>query len=129
EVGRKYNLPVLLPRNNFETTAPQLLQLTTEKDILIDEIIMAGEDVKPDGWEDYYTDAIKNLKPGVTEIIIHCAFNDSEMQAVSVNHPGYGAEWRQRDFDFFGSKACAKLLKDEKIILITWGDIKKLLAE
>jgi hypothetical protein len=42
-----------------------------------------------------------------------------------VDHPNWGAAWRQRDFDFFTSDAFRKLLQENQIKLITWRDIGK----
>ena len=36
----------------------------------------------PPNWKNFYFDTIKNLKPGLTELIIHLAHDDAEMQAV-----------------------------------------------
>ena len=76
------------------------------------------------GAEAYYTNILKSLQPGVSEIILHAAYDDSEMQAVTINHPDYGAAWRQADFNFFTSEACKKLLKENGIHLITWREIR-----
>ena len=57
----------------------------------------------PANWKNFYFDTIKNLKPGLTELIIHLAHDDAEMQAVSVDHADYGAAWRQRDYDVITS--------------------------
>jgi hypothetical protein len=46
------------------------------------------------------------------------------MQAVTIEHPAFGAAWRQADFDFFTSDACKRLLKDNNIQLITWKEIR-----
>ena len=32
---------------------------------------------------------------------------------ITINHPGYGSEWRQEDFRFFTSAACDKILQEE----------------
>ncbi len=39
-------------------------------------------------------------------------------------HSGYGASWRQSDFDFFTSEKCKKLVTGENIKLITWREIR-----
>ena len=67
----------------------------------------------------YYTKVIGSLQPGFNCILLHAAYNNDEMQAVTIDHPDYGAAWRQADFDFFSSDACKKLLADQNIHLIT----------
>jgi hypothetical protein len=69
----------------------------SDKDIMLDSVVIANPAVQPANWKNFYLDAIKNLKPGLTEIIVHLAHDDAESQAVMVDHPDYGAAWRQRD--------------------------------
>ena len=57
---------------------------------------------------------------------MHLAYDDAEMRAVTVDHPDWGAAWRQRDFDFFTSDAFRKLLSENQIRLVTWREISKL---
>ena len=42
----------------------------------------------------------------------------------TIDHPDYGASWRQADFDFFTSEACRRLLAEQKIKLVTWKEIR-----
>ena len=92
---------------------------------MVDKIVTIGPDVSADGWSKYYSDAIKSLQPGVTEFIIHIAYDDDEMRAATFDHPDWGAAWRQRDFQFFTSDAFRQLLKENNVKLITWRDIGK----
>ena len=71
-------------------------------------------------------DELKKLTPGVTELVIHIAYDDAEMKAVTFEHPNWGAAWRQRDFDFFTSDAFRKVLEENHIKLITYRDLQKL---
>ena len=72
---------------------------------------------------------IKSLKPGVTQLIVHLAYDDEEMRAVALGHPNWGAAWRQRDFDFVTSETFRKLLKEHNVKLVTWREIGRLLAK
>ena len=51
------------------------------------------------------------------------------MKGISFGYPNWGAEWRQRDFDFVTSDAFRKLLKDNNVKLITWREIGKLVGK
>jgi len=70
---------------------------------------------------------IKNLQPGVTEIFVRLAHDDAETQAVTVDHPEWGAAWRQREVEAVSSPLFRQALEENQIILIGWRDIKKLL--
>lgn len=70
--------------------------------------------------------AIKNLKPGLTEIIVHLGHDDSELQAVMVDHEDFGAGRRQRDYNFVNSPQFKQALRDNHVILVQWKDLQKL---
>ena len=60
-------------------------------------------------------------------MIVHLAYNDEEMQAITSAHPNWGAAWRQRDFDFVTSAAFRRVLQENHVKLITWREVGKLL--
>jgi predicted glycoside hydrolase/deacetylase ChbG (UPF0249 family) len=124
KVAHDYKLPFLALRG--PQAPPALLSMLTEKDVILDSLIMADPSVNPANWNAFYTNAIKNLKPGLTEIIVHLAHDDAEFQAVAVDHPDYGSAWRQRDYDVVTSPEFKKALEENHIILIHWKDLKKL---
>jgi chitin disaccharide deacetylase len=124
-VARAYRLPFLALRGD-RRVKPQAPLL--ESDILLDTVIIAGPDVPRDRWKEYYLREIANLKPGVTELIVHLGRDDSELQAVTVNHEPYGSAWRQRDTDVISSPEFRKALTDNRVIVITWRDLQKLSA-
>jgi predicted glycoside hydrolase/deacetylase ChbG (UPF0249 family) len=125
KLGREYKIPVLLCKPIFKLAFHvDLDSLTTDKDVTIDMIYMAYPQDYKNGMENFYTGILRSLKPGVSEIIFHAGYNDSEMQAATIDHPDYGAEWRQADFNFFSSDKCKTLLKEQNIQLITWREIR-----
>ena len=125
KVAREYKLPFLgmLGPN----VSPEMRKYLADKDIFPDAIVIANPSIAASDWKNFYLNSIKNLKPGFTEIIVHLAHDDAEMQAVTVDHPDYGAAWRQRDYDVITSPEMKKALDDNHVILIHWKDIKKLM--
>ncbi|WP_337251669.1 hypothetical protein [Maribacter halichondriae] len=83
-----------------------------------------GPEEYANGAAKYYSDVLKNLKPGLTCLLIHLAYDDEEMRSVTVDMPDYGSAWRQADFDFFSSPECEQLLKEHNITLITWRELR-----
>ena len=124
KVAHDYKLPFLALRG--PQAPPALLSMLTEKDVILDSLVMADPSVNPANWNAFYTNAIKNLKPGLTEIIVHLAYDDAEFQAVAVDHPDYGSAWRQRDYDVVTSPEFKKALEENHVILIHWKDLKQL---
>ena len=70
-----------------------------------------------------YLTALKNLKPGVTEFVIHPGYDDDELRAATRERSTWGSAWRQRDYDFFTSDQYREILAQQKIKLITWREL------
>jgi predicted glycoside hydrolase/deacetylase ChbG (UPF0249 family) len=122
KIAHEYRLPFLAARNNpFGPPMP-----LGPNDIPLDAVVQAGEDVPAERWKQFYLDAIANLKPGLTEMIVHLGYDDAELRAVTVNHDPWGSAWRQRDTDVVNSPEFRKALQDNKVILIKWRDLQKL---
>jgi len=128
KVAREYKLPVRVARAWFGR-ADFLPTTLKPDDVFIDRVLDINQTVAPGDWAKFYTEAIKKLEPGVTEVVIHLAYDDAEMRGATADHPDWGAAWRQRDLDFFTSDAFRQLLRDEKIKLITWRELGKLLQK
>ena len=125
KVARAYRLPFLALRGDPRSPTPFL----TGKDVVLDAVVIAGPEVPRDQWKDFYLKAIAGLKPGLTEMIVHLGYDDAELRAVTVNHEPYGSAWRQRDYDVVMSPEFKKALQDNKVILVTWRDLQKLVPQ
>ena len=125
KVARAYRLPFLALRGDPRSPTPFL----TDKDVILDAVVIAGPEVPREQWKDFYLKAIAGLKPGLTEMIVHLGYDDAELRAVTVNHEPYGSAWRQRDYDVVMSPEFKKALKDNKVILVTWRDLQKLVQQ
>jgi predicted glycoside hydrolase/deacetylase ChbG (UPF0249 family) len=127
-VARENKLPFRVSQDWF-IAAPFMSSLLGPDDVVLDRTISIEPTVAPEDWSKFYTNEIKNLRPGVTDMIVHLAFADEEMKGVTFGHPNWGAEWRQRDFEFVTSDAFRKVLKENNVKLITWREIGKLVAK
>ena len=122
KVARAYGLPFLALRG--DPKAPPHTSLRANE-VALDTVIIAGPEVPRDQWKKFYLDAIAALRPGLTEMIVHLGHDDAELQAVTVNHPDYGAAWRQRDYDAVTSAEFKQALKDNGVILVGWRELQK----
>jgi predicted glycoside hydrolase/deacetylase ChbG (UPF0249 family) len=122
KIAREYGLPFLAMRT---PNAPaDMLALLQESDIMPGAILMATGG-KPENWASFYLGLIRSLKPGLTELIVHLAYDDAEMQAITEGHPDYGSAWRQRDFNVITSPEFRQALKDNGVTLIGWRAIQE----
>ncbi len=120
-VARDSKLPVAIPKEF--ASVPSFAALLKPEDLLLDRMITIRPDVPRERWADFYREVINSLQPGVTELIVHLGYDDAEMRAATIDHPNWGAAWRQRDFDFITSNAFRRLLRRNNIKLITWREI------
>ena len=121
-LAHEYNLPVFVARDWF-ADRPYLESSLTSGDIVLDHTVTIAPSVPPEKWAEFYKTALKNLQPGVTELVIHLAFADDEMKAATRERDTWGAAWRQRDFDFFTSQEFRQLLQEQNIKLVTWREL------
>ncbi len=130
-LGKEYHLPVFFPLNLLNQY-PQLKEIIPAGIIYVNNVYAMTDETVPQiwsdkNWSDTYEKIIKSMKPGLNELIVHLAIDNDEMEAVTVEHHNYGAAWRQRDFNFVTSNAFKQMLKENKIIPVTWGQIKALM--
>src|SRR6478736_2293655 len=124
-LSHEYKVPVLLHRGYAKMMLNiNLDDYITKNDVVLDQIYMATPDDYKKGMKNFYTNVINSLKPGFNIILLHAALDNAEMQAVTVDHPDFGAAWRQADYDFFTSEYCKKILHDQKIKVVTWREIR-----
>ncbi|HEX6100706.1 MAG TPA: polysaccharide deacetylase family protein [Thermoanaerobaculia bacterium] len=124
-VGRDYKVPVGVWREI--ASQPAFAPLFREDDVVIDWLETIDTNVGPDKWADYYANVIRNLKPGVTEIVVHTGYDHPEMRAATADHPNWGSAWRQREFDVLTSNAFRALLREHGVKLVTFREIGKLI--
>jgi predicted glycoside hydrolase/deacetylase ChbG (UPF0249 family) len=132
ELGIEYDLPVLFIRNTDEQIArqyPALAQrgktmrklLTGHNMPLLDHIgQFYGGDTHQARLE-AYTQFLRGLKPGVSQLIIHCGYDDEELRAITSS-----ASRRDGDRRIFSDPDIAALVKDLDIEVITWKQLREL---
>ena len=121
-LAHEYKLPVFVTRDWF-ADHPYLQQSLGAEDIVLDHTVTIGPEVPTGKWADFYISALRSLKPGVTEFVIHPGFDNEELRAATRERSTWGSAWRQRDFDFFISDQFRQILVQENIKLITWREL------
>ena len=123
KVAHDFHLPFLTVR--FPGAEP-FIKMLSEKDIILDSLVIASPTVRADQWQEFYLNAVRDLKPGLTEMIVHLGHDDAELQAITVDHPDYGSAWRQRDYNVVTSPEFKKALDENHVILVKWKDLQRL---
>src|SRR5437763_13690361 len=121
-VARSHRLPFL---HCIEQPAPANVALRTPADIVPDAVVMATEPASPAQWMEFYISAVCNLKPGLTEFLLHLGHDDAELRAVTVGWDAFGSRWRQQDYDALTSAEFGQALKENGVVLVTWREIQR----
>lgn len=127
-LGAEYRLPVLLNRKLIADYGINPNDCLTSDDFVADHVYFANyQDFQNGKLATFYEHTLNTLPSGLNILLIHPAFDNEEMQDITVDHPNFGSAWRQIDYEFFTSDKCKSLLEDNNIELITWKKIKTIL--
>ncbi len=125
KLGKVYNIPVMLSRrmvNKYDLSEEEYSNVTS-----VIENLLFLKGLPSDKWEKEYRPLFENMKPGLGQLIFHLAFDNEEIQAITVNHTVANSTSRQNDYDFITSELFQSMLKEYNIHVIKWGDIQKVL--
>ncbi len=131
-LGIEYNLPVMFMRTtDIETISeyPALVARGAEMEQrlekhglpVLDQLLQFYGGDSHQERHDVYVNALRSLKPGVTQLIIHCGVDDAELQAVTGSSPR-----RDGDRRIFTDPDIAALIRELGIEVITWKQFREL---
>ena len=124
KVGHEFKIPFFVSRALEKSLKVKFDTLLSPNDVVIDyALTLSPEDFKT-GQRQFYIKTLNSIKPGLTYLVIHTAFDDEEMKAITEDHDTWHAPWRQQDYNFFTSDECRQLLKKNNIYVITWREIR-----
>jgi len=122
-VAQDARLPILLARSWFDRW-PYLAAAERFGQLAIDRTVTIEPGISPEKWGEFYLEAIRGLEPGVTELIVHPAFNDPEMQAFGRDRTTWDGAWRQRDYDVLTSDEFRNALVESDVKLMSWRELR-----
>jgi len=126
KLGEEYKIPVRTSKSQLED--PEYRKYVPPDYVLSDNTKSLNVTVPAEKWNDSYDEIMRNLEPGLNELVVHLAYDDDEMRAVTIGKEHwYEAAWRQRDYDYVTSQRFKDLLKENNIQLVTWQEIQKLM--
>jgi predicted glycoside hydrolase/deacetylase ChbG (UPF0249 family) len=129
-VARDEKVPCMMPRPTAEAAAelrgyPVTPAMLTKKEsegfVLLDRLVTGVPGRSPEERRESYRNCLRNLRPGVTKLIVHLSMDDPEIRAVTAN-------WEQRwtDFTFFRSEEARSLMSRHGIQPVTYRELSKL---
>lgn len=131
-LGKEYGIPVMVMRPTPEAIAygkmsgspineEVLKQVQADGFAMLDYLITGVPGKNFAERKKAYHDLLRNLKPGVTMLIVHLGMDDPELKAVTNS-------WQQRHADFlsFTDPETEALIKELGIKLTTWREMSKI---
>jgi len=127
----RYHLPLRYPKRShafLPENHQKLVSLAEQKGVLMPDFIEMLPFTPPEGEEPRYEitkqaaiSYIRNLKPGITELIFHPSLDTEELKAITDT-------WSMRrfEFDVFRDQEIQSLLHSEDVRLISWRDLRKM---
>ena len=84
---------------------------------ILDELATGVASVELEQRREEYKEVIRNLKPGVTQIIVHLGLDNPEMQTIT-------SSWlaRYNDFRIFTDPEMKRFIEEQGVKLIGWRD-------
>lgn len=122
-LAAEYRLPIRMANRAFmqDLGMGHIADLATTLGVLSPDHFWYGGPRAPEDTAGYWTNVLRQLKPGVSELYVHAAVDAPEMRAL-------GDTWAQRaaDFAFFTTASTQALIRDLGIILIGYRPIREL---
>jgi predicted glycoside hydrolase/deacetylase ChbG (UPF0249 family) len=122
-LAAEYRLPIRMANRSFmrDMGMGQIAELADRLGVLSPDHFWYGGPPAPQETAAYWTNVLRQLKPGVSELYIHAAVDAPEMRAL-------GDTWAQRaaDFTFFTAPSTRALIRDLGITLIGYRPIREL---
>jgi predicted glycoside hydrolase/deacetylase ChbG (UPF0249 family) len=123
KVAHDYALPFRVPRSLRDD--PKTSSFLADTDLTLNKILQANAYIRPEHWKQSYLRALRSLEPGLSELIVHLGYDNSELKGITMDHPPWGSAWRQRDFDVLTSTEFTDALKQNDIHVVSWRDLSR----
>ncbi len=127
KLGKEHGLPILIPRFWIEAFPQEARSDIERNNVILDALFMLDQEPPSGMWDKAYEEMIGKMVPGLNQMIVHLGIDNDELKAVAVNHPDYGATWRQKDLDYVTSLEFREALKNHDVQLVTWKEIKEVM--
>ncbi len=120
-LARDYRLPIRLTPREFMRSMGMgdILDELDRLGILYPDRFVVNGPASPEVTEEYWTDVIENLEPGITEIYCHPALAREELRRCARD-----AEQRAADFRFFTSEKARRLVHDKGVRLTGYRELR-----
>lgn len=124
-LGQEYGVPIRIHQHHADHGSPELQAAVAAMPGKLVQAYGAAPADYPDGMAAHYDQILRDLQPGLNIIVLHIGYDDPELQAITVDHPLWGAHWRQIDHDWATAPETKELIKELGITLLDWREVQK----
>ena len=118
-----YGIPFPVPPSMTCNTHTSVL--LRDQVVGLTALLQANPNMHPQNWKRDYLYGLATLRPGLSELIVHLGYSNSELLEITEGRSAWGAEWRQRDFDVLMDPGFREVLAKNEISLVGWKNLKK----
>ncbi len=135
KLGLEYDMPILFIRQMDPEQAKEypalalagqaVLKLLDERRLpVLDQLAQFYGEQPGKTRREAYLDALRDLPPGVSQLIIHCGYDDAELQGITNSS-------RQRDEDrqVFSDPEVIKFIEQQGIKVIGWKQFREMQSD
>lgn len=133
-LGIEYDLPVLFLRGLSErlateypalaeTGAAMLKRLHEQRLPVLDQMAQFYSPPPGKTRKQAYLECLRDLPAGVSQLIVHCGYDDPELRAITNSAPA-----RDEDRRVFSDPEVIQLIKQQGITVITWKQFREMRA-
>jgi predicted glycoside hydrolase/deacetylase ChbG (UPF0249 family) len=120
-LAAEYRLPIrMASRKGLRHMGmAHIVELADELGVLSPDLLWLNGPSDPASTANYWTDVLRNLRAGITEIYVHPAIDTPELRAIT-------GDWAQRvaDFEFYTASATHALIAELGIIRIGYRALR-----
>ena len=124
----------LAKENKLAVFVPDIVTVQFDKTLIppsnlvvIDDFYMAENGMDLNNWEEFYIGILNNLKPGLSQIIVHLGYDNQEMKDITIDHPNFGSKWRNYDYNIVSNKKFKEALINNNIKLVDWREVQNVM--
>ena len=132
QLGLEYDLPVLFLQSfdaelaaqypGLAERAEKLVALLRDRHLpLLDQMAQLYGEEQDRTRRAAYLETLRNLKPGVSQLIVHCGYDDPELNAITSSAPR-----RDEDRQVFSDPAVRRVIEEQGIQVVGWRQFREM---
>lgn len=121
EAAIEFELPFLIDEYWHSYCSSHLSEMPANA--VVNSLVQADASLSIDSLEEYYVSTLRDLKPGLHQLILHPAFDSRELRHITGDCRAYGAAWRQRDFEIVMGDRFRSALQQNQIQVVNWRSV------